>query len=422
MLNKLCSFIRSRNMLQPGDIAICAVSGGADSMALLYAMYLLAPKLQIQLQAAHFNHQLRGSESDGDEAFVRSFCQSWQIPLTVGTEAVVAGEKGLEAAARDARYRFLRSLPGKILTAHTADDNAETVLMHMLRGTGLKGLGGITPVSGNVLRPMLRITRKEVLAFLQEYNIPYVEDSSNAANAFLRNRLRHSVMPLLAAENPRLAENMSDMALRLREEEQALQEIALSNGICTDVSALRQMRPFQRRRVIAAFLESAGVKEPAAAHIELVESLVFSDKPSAFAVFPGDVTVRRNYDILQIADKDGAMLAQQLPCPGSVELPQLHLRITATPAKEEKLKTDSFTVSVSGAVMIRSRISGDSMRLAGGCKSLKKLFIDKKIPASKRMQIPVVADDKGVLGVYSIGANLDRVSGTNLVCITFQEL
>ncbi len=422
MLNKLCSFIRSRNMLQPGDIAVCAVSGGADSMALLYAMYLLAPKLQIQLQAAHFNHQLRGSESDGDEAFVRSFCQSWQIPLTVGTEAVVAGGKGLEAAARDARYRFLRSLSGKILTAHTADDNAETVLMHMLRGTGLKGLGGITPVSGNVLRPMLRITRKEVLAFLQEYNIPYVEDSSNTANAFLRNRLRHSVMPLLAAENPRLAENMSDMALRLREEEQALQEIALSNGICTDVFALRQMRPFQRRRVIAAFLESAGVKEPAAAHIELVESLVFSDKPSAFAVFPGNITIQRNYDILQIADKDSTVLAQQLPCPGSVELPQLHLRITATPAKEEKLKTDSFTVSVSGAVMIRSRISGDSMRLAGGCKSLKKLFIDKKIPASKRMQIPVVADDKGVLGVYSIGANLDRVSGTNLVCITFQEL
>ena len=116
MLNKLVAFIRKYNMLQSGDQVVCAVSGGADSVALLFGMYLLQKKLNIQLSAAHFNHGLRGEESDRDEAFVRDFCQRFDIPLYIGSGHVVAGKKGLEAAARDARYSFLKSLPGKIAT------------------------------------------------------------------------------------------------------------------------------------------------------------------------------------------------------------------------------------------------------------------------------------------------------------------
>ena len=202
MLNKLTAFIRCYEMIKPGDTVVCAVSGGADSMALLWAMYLLRDKLKIQLSAAHFNHHLRGEESDRDEAFVADFCKGYGIEFVTGSGNVVPGAKGLEAAAREARYAFLRSLSGKVATAHTASDNAETVLMHLVRGTGLKGLGGVTPVNGNVIRPMLSITREEVLTFLAEYSIPYVEDSSNAGDAFLRNRLRHFVMPLLEKENP----------------------------------------------------------------------------------------------------------------------------------------------------------------------------------------------------------------------------
>lgn len=222
MRNKLLRMIRQYDMIMPGDTVVCAVSGGADSVALLFAMYLLRDKLDIRLEAAHFNHHLRGEESDGDEAFVREFCGRYDIPLHAGSAEVRPGKKGLEAAARDARYAFLRGLNGKIATAHTADDNAETVIMRMIRGTGLKGLGAIAPVSGNVIRPMLLINRQEVEKFLLAWGLPHREDSSNASDAFLRNRIRHTVMPLLKSENPRLAENLSLMALRLREDEDFL--------------------------------------------------------------------------------------------------------------------------------------------------------------------------------------------------------
>lgn len=409
MLNKLLRMLRSYDMLQPGDTVTCAVSGGADSMALLFAMYLLKDKLEIRVRAAHFNHRLRGEESDRDEAFVRQFCDRYDIPLSVGSSEVTAGKKGLEAAAREARYAFFETLPGKIATAHTADDNAETVLMRMVRGTGLKGLGAITPVRDHLIRPMLLVTRQQVLAFLEEYHISYVEDSSNAADTFLRNRLRHQVMPLLKQENPRLAENLSSMALRLREDEAALSpDLDCSDGL--SVADLRQMPGAVRSRAIGSFLESCGVREPEAAHIALTEELVFSENPSARADLPWGVTVCRSYDRL-IRDMEKPPLEQMiLPCPGQIEMPGM--KVLCAPAQEVVNTKDTFTVSPVGNVVLRSRETGDAMRLPGGTKTLKKIFIDRKIPAQQRQYIPVVADDRGVLGVYGVGVNLDRVGDT----------
>lgn len=408
MLSKLLKAIRGFAMLKPGDQVVCAVSGGADSMALLYAMQMLAPKLNIHVSAAHFNHRLRGEESDRDEQFVRDFCRWQEIPLYVGNGQIVAGEKGLEAAARDARYAFLKSLTGKIATAHTANDNAETVLMHMLRGTGLKGLGGVAPVSDRLIRPMLSVTREEVLTFLREYHISYVEDSSNQTDQFLRNRLRHHVIPLLKQENPRLAENLSAMALRLREDEKALSQLA--GEYTTDVTALRSLPPFARSRALAAFLESCGVREPEAEHIALAEKLVFSDKPSAKASFPNGVVISRSYDRLVRDQQRPALSAQTLQFPGTTELPELGLRITCRAAQQCKADADCFTVIHSGALQLRCRMPGDEIRVSGGTKSLKKLFIDKKIPAAERLRIPVIADGAGVLGVCGIGPNLDRLA------------
>ena len=407
MLNKLAAFIRQYDMVSPGDTVICALSGGADSAALLFALYLLKDKLDIRLEAAHFNHHLRGEESQRDEDFVRSFCDRYDIPLHLGGEEVKAGRKGLEAAARDARYAFLRGLSGKIATAHTADDNAETVLLHLIRGTGLKGLGGITPISGNVIRPMLSVTRQEVEAFLQEWCLDHIEDSSNETDAFLRNRIRHHVMPLLAAENPNIAENLSQMALRLRQDEENLSRQAQFEEMPT-VDTLKAMDSAVRSRVLEQFLKQSGVREPEQSHITVTEALLYSDKPSARVSLPGGVTIARNYDRLEKLEEKTGLEDVILPCPGEARFGGY--RIFCTTAEEKTSAPDAFTVHPVGTITVRSRRSGDAMRLPGGTKSLKKLFIDRKIPAHQRESVPVVCDNRGILGVYNIGPNLDRAA------------
>ncbi len=420
MLNKLSAFIRRYELVQRGDTVICALSGGADSVALTFALYLLRDKLGISLAAAHFNHHLRGEESLRDADFVREFCHRYDIPLYTGEGHVVPGKKGLEAAARDARYAFLRSLPGKIATAHTADDNTETVLMHMIRGTGLKGLGGIAPVSGNVIRPMLSVTRREVEDFCRQWCLSYVTDSTNAADQFLRNRVRHGILPLLRQENPAFAENTSAMALRLRKDE------AFLSGAAPDtlqVEALRSLPPALKARALEAILKRFGVREPEAEHIALLESLVNSENPSARAQFPGGITLCRQYDRLGLWEDASPLPEQVLTCPGEVELPEIGLRVRCVPAKEIQNTANVFTVCPEGRILLRSRQTGDSIRLSGGTKSLKKLFIDRKIPARDRCRIPVFADEQGILGVYTVGTDVTRAAqGLPAVQITVTEI
>ena len=405
MLSELKAQLRA--LTNPGEQIVCAVSGGADSMALLWGAYLLKDMLGISLSAAHFNHGLRGEESDRDEAFVREFCQRFDIALFVGGSKVTTGKKGLEAAARDARYAFFETLPGKIATAHTADDNAETVLMHLVRGTGLKGLGGIAPVNGKLIRPMLTITRQQIEAFLAEYHISYIEDSSNRGDDFLRNRLRHHVMPLLRQENPCIAENVSAMALRLRQDEAALAQQAAYDTL-PGVAELKTMHAAIRKRMLERFLKENGVKEPEAQHIALAEELVFSSKPSARAQFPGGVTLSRNYDRLEVLRENLALPTVELPKNGTLEIPGF--RVTVGPAQEIVHSETIFTVQPTGKLMLRCRSAGDEISLSGGTKSVKKLFIDRKIPAHQRLQIPVIADDAGIVGIYGIGTNKTRIA------------
>lgn len=418
MLNKLLAFLRQYKMVSPGDSVTCAVSGGADSVALLFALYLLKDKLGIRLSAAHFNHNLRGEESLRDEQFVRALCCRYEIPLAVGSGEVKPGKKGLEAAAREARYTFLKSLPGKIATAHTADDNGETVLLHLVRGTGLKGLGGIAPVNGRIIRPMLAVTREEVEAFLTEWGLTWIQDSSNEEDSFLRNRLRHHVMPLLRQENPKLAQNLSAMAQRLRLDEECLSAMS-QGGERLDIAGLRQTHPAVRSRMIERFLTQNGVKEPEAVHIRQVEALLFSANPSARVQLPGGVVIARNYGILEAQSREEMLQPLTLACPGAVETEAY--RISCQMAEEEKTE-NSFLVVSQGELVVRSRMAGDTMRLHGGTKTLKKLFIDRKIPAPFRSRIPVVADDLGVLAVAGIGVNLDRTGGSGIpVRITIEK-
>ena len=421
MLNKLERFVRRYNMVSPGDRVVCAVSGGADSVALLFALYLLKEKWKIGLEAAHFNHHLRGDESDRDETFVRDFCDRYDIPLHLGSGEIIPGKKGLEAAARDARYAFLNSLPGKIATAHTADDNAETVLMHLVRGTGLKGLGAIAPINGKLIRPMLSVTRQDVENFLEEYHLPHIEDSSNHTDQFLRNRIRRQVMPLLKAENPSLAENLSAMALRLRQDEAALDRLAVTQPMPT-VDELNAMDPAIRNRILEKFLKESGVREPEAQHIAQAEALVFTGKPSAKAAFPGGITIGREYDRLVVLKQTVPLETVELTCPGVTELPQIGLRLICEPACGQLAGKNAFTAVTSGAVVLRARQSGDAMRFPAGTKTLKKWLIDEKVPAARRGLIPVIADELGVLGVYGAGANLDRLTGNGFrIHFRFEE-
>ncbi|MDY6067773.1 MAG: tRNA lysidine(34) synthetase TilS [Candidatus Faecousia sp.] len=403
MLNKLRAFLKEQALLSPGDKVIAAVSGGADSVAMLFALYLLRDELGITLEAAHFNHHLRGAESDRDEAFVTDFCGRYCIPLHLGSGRIVSGKKGLEAAARDARYAFLRSLPGKVATAHTADDNAETVLMRLIRGTGLKGLGAIAPVSGNVIRPMLTVTRDDVEAFLEEYALPHVEDSSNAEDDFLRNRIRHGILPLMRAENPRIGENLSAMALLLRQDEACLQAMIPEEQM-PDVSRLKAMEPALRRRTLERFLKAQGVREPEQIHILQAEQLLYHWSPSASMQFPGGVTIGRQYDRLVRLECAPELPETRLSVPGETCIGGK--RFVSEYATDLEERPDSVLVCPVGVLIVRSRRSGDTMRLPGGTRSLKKMYIDRKIPASQRAAVPVLADDRGVLAVFGIGTDI----------------
>ena len=416
MLTKMLSAIRRYEMVRPGDRVICAVSGGADSMALLWGMFLLKEKLGIDLEAAHFDHGLRGAESTADAEFVEKFCAFHDIPLHLGRGNVVPGKKGLEAAAREARYAFLYSLCGTIATAHTADDNAETVLLHLLRGSGLRGLGGVTPKSDRLIRPMLDVTRDQVEAFLEENYIRHREDSSNETDAFLRNRLRHHVMPLLRAENPSIASGLSAAAQRLREDGALLEEWAKAVDP-TDVTALREAPGPLRRRSLEGLLKKNGFPEPTAGHIAQAEALVFSDRPSARTAF-GGVTLRRNYDRLCVERERIGLPERALPYAGLTPLPELGLAVRTSLAEGP----GEWVVCPRGEMTVRSRRSGDALTTSGGTKSLKKRFIDRKIPQWDRDAVPVIADEGGVLAVYGFGTDEKRKTGGKYVRIEFVNI
>ena len=241
MRDKLLSFIREKELLCPGETLVCAVSGGKDSVSLLHAMLSLQEELQITVEAAHVNHQLRGPESDRDEAFVRSLCEKWRVPLfvcraDVRSRCEETGES-VEEAARAVRYSFFESLGKKIATAHTMDDHLETVLLNLIRGTGLRGLCGIAPKRGNFVRPMLCVSKEEVEAYLAQNELSHVEDATNAENFALRNRLRHDVIPLLRRENEALPATVFRMSEILRDEDAFLSEQAASQAAAGRVHA-----------------------------------------------------------------------------------------------------------------------------------------------------------------------------------------
>jgi tRNA(Ile)-lysidine synthase len=269
------------DLLEPGKPILVALSGGADSVCLLHVLL----DLKIRLEACHVNHKLRGEASDNDEQFVRELCAKLGIKLHVREIDVKARQKkhqSLEEAAREARYAYFEEIGANslIATAHTADDNVETVLLNLVRGTGLRGLCGIPPVRGNIIRPLIEVTREEVEAYLKEKGVEFITDETNFSDEFTRNNLRLNVIPLLEKINPVLNVRTTRMCESLRLDEEYLHEIAVcalercAEGVAPyKVDLLLKQPPAILNRIISLILSKNNIS-PSFQQINSIASLL----------------------------------------------------------------------------------------------------------------------------------------------------
>ena len=300
-------------LIPPGSGVLCALSGGADSMYLLCRLLEGRERYGWRVCAAHLNHGLR--ETAGrDEKFVRDWCGRRGVPLAVGLEDVAgyARREGLslEEAGRTLRYRFLGQAALEagcplIATGHHAGDSAETVLMNLIRGCGLKGLAGIPERRDNIVRPMLEVSRGEIEAYLKEHGVPHVEDETNDDVNYTRNKVRHQLLPLLEELNPQAAAHIAAAARRLREDEALLaaqsaplleEALDIPGGLALPVRALRDSPRPLALRCCAGALDRAGLKG-GAVHLERILALTLGDDPSAQLHIPGG-SVRRQYELM----------------------------------------------------------------------------------------------------------------------------
>ena len=417
---------------------LCAVSGGADSMCLLHWLFA-QPDLLVF--AAHFEHGLRGEESLRDASFVESYCEEQGIPCTVehGDVSGYAREMhlGIEDAARRLRYRFLYQTAERlgcelIATAHTADDNAETLLMNLCRGAGATGLSGIPPVRGKLVRPLLGCTRREIEAYLAEHAVPHVEDSSNESDDYRRNRLRHQVLPVLRELNPRFVQAAGRTASLLREDNECLNAQAeeflrlYSDGESLPLSELLKLHRAISSRVLRLLCPNSLSQE----HVE--SALAFCEGEGlGFLDLPG-LRLRREQGRLTLDQLPASRLPDRAIRPGeTVELPEAGLTVTAELQSYQGEIYDLFNTflfkyeNICGTLYCTGRRHGDRFHPQGrGCgKRLHDLFRDACLTQRQRDLTPVLRDDRGVLAVLGFPAD-ERVRpapGDRVLCIQIKN-
>ncbi|MEG1500739.1 MAG: tRNA lysidine(34) synthetase TilS, partial [Clostridiales bacterium] len=420
-------FIEEKKLLTAGDRILLAVSGGGDSMALLFLFYQLSQKWEIQLAVAYFDHQLRPeSSAEGDK--VEEFVQNLQIPFFRGQEDIAALAEGenLENIARRMRYRFLRKTAkawgaNKIATGHHEDDQGETVLLHLLRGSGSEGLAAIAPCEEDLIRPLLRFRKEELLLFCEENGLPYSTDESNFAPCYRRNLLRLQIIPELEKINPHLIEGLSALADILHEENQLLQMATVgaledarlpSEGLRGKVLASLP-KALQRRVLRLAYQEYAMPRGL------FTGSLSYGHTESVLALKEGAKTnlpqglwaCRRQGDILfsredLLPGKSDLIIYPRLGGPYEMgDWPwQYELKIVQVdPDQQFALDEFAFLLPLEalGHLSCRNRKSGDKILVFGmkGSKKVKDLFIDKKIPVFARITWPVLLFDENIVWI-----------------------
>lgn len=412
------------DLIPPGSGVLCALSGGADSMYLLCRLLEGRERYGWTVSAAHFNHGLRPT-ARRDEDFVRAWCKKQDVPLSLCHENVeeyaFQNKLSVEEAGRVLRYRFLEDIaweregcehPVLIATGHHAGDNAETVLMNLIRGCGLKGLCGIPERRGNIVRPMLTVERAEIEAYLKEHGVPHVEDESNHDPAYTRNKVRLRLLPLLEELNPRAAAHIAAAARRLREDEDELarqaaqiteQGLEIPHGLAVNVELLREAPRPIALRACGQLLERAGLGGEAV-HREGMLALALGEDPSAALDVPGG-RVWRQYGLLALSrSREAAPPKPRELAEGEIRWGKWVIGCVPAVCPEKAYLTPHNFYLKPDRYAVRSRREGDALALGDRPrKTVKKLMIEGRVPAGRRDFVPVLALGEQVAALGGFG-------------------
>jgi tRNA(Ile)-lysidine synthase len=430
--------MRRKGLFHSGERVGVAVSGGPDSVLLLDFLKDLAREIGLRLAVVHFNHHLRGPESDADEQFVRKLAEASDLDFLVGgaevAEAARKSRRNLEATAREHRYRFFFVLISqqrldKIATAHSANDQAETVLLHLLRGTGTRGLGGIYPVlEGKVVRPFLTLRRDEILAELAQRKLAYRIDSSNLDPRLRRNKVRRELLPFLEKEfNPEVVLLLRALADRARDDEAFLEQQArerarpwrVREGLEEKIPTrpLGEFPPALTRRVLRQMLQAVrgSLRGISHLHIESLREFAAEAPSGRSLTLPGGTVARKEFDWLVLGPpRSSAMRPEQgfslaVPVPGELSVPQLHRtfrfkiigRESGSKAYNQGQIIGLDPRKLRGELVLRNWRAGDAYRPAGSRKprKLKELFRQQKIPREQRSLWPVLECGREIVWV-----------------------
>lgn len=421
--------IKTHRLVQPGEVVVVAVSGGADSVVLLHCLLRLRAESDLTLYVAHFDHGLR-ENSRQDALFVEELAGTWGLSVTTGSWGGAARHgRSLQAEARRARYRFLAAVASqvratKVALGHHRDDQAETVLLHLLRGSGLRGLRGMLAVrEGRLIRPLLEVGREEIEDYVKRHRLSFVEDPSNQNLRYVRNRIRWKLLPLLEREyNPAMTRTLARMAASVADDEGYLEaraaetfgDLAEFQGtrICMSVTSLRAVAPPIRRRILERAIRCLA---PGAyltgAHLRAVEGLTVPGRQSAVSLPRGQMAWR-SAGFLYLGRRTGQrrpLVHEELRVPGEIIIQGWGVRMEAAilPRSIAKVPGNSPDqayidwAQVQLPLEVRGWRPGDRFRPLGlqGHKKLQDLFVDAKVPREERAKIPVVSDQRGILWV-----------------------